>query len=101
MCTVDNTACIMFGVNRFVNELFWELEPLFQMDPLLVFAVVHVCSRYHITDLCANIALPYAIALVAHKLGCIQQLKGNTEVSKNLINSNKQTFVNTISHAVG
>ena len=47
-----------------MNECYEELQSLFTLDPLLVFAVAYICPRCDIADLCGRIPLPYAIALV-------------------------------------
>ena len=47
-----------------LNDHYEELQPLFTLDPLLVFAVAYVCPRCDIVYLCDRIHLPYAIALV-------------------------------------
>ena len=48
----------------FMKEHYEELQSLFKLDPLLVFAVAYICPRCDIADLCDRIHLPYAIALV-------------------------------------
>ena len=47
-----------------MDKHYQELQSLFTLDPLLVFAVAYICPRCEIADLCDNIHLPYAIALV-------------------------------------
>ena len=47
-----------------MRDHYEELQSLFTLDPLLVFAVAYICPRCDITDLCDRIHLPYAIALV-------------------------------------
>ena len=66
---------------RFIEEHYKELEPLFPLDPLLMFVVADVCPADEVSHLCSNISLPYAIALVAKKLDYIQPSVGNTKVS--------------------
>ena len=48
----------------FISKHYEELQPLFTLDPLLVFTVAYVCPRHDIIDLCDRIYIPYAIAVV-------------------------------------
>ena len=56
--------CLFITSCSFMNEHYEELQSLFTLDPLLVFAVAYVCPRCDIVYLCDRIHLPYAIALV-------------------------------------
>ena len=47
-----------------MNEHYEELQSLFTLDPLLVFAVAYICPHCDVAYLCGKIYLPYAIALV-------------------------------------
>ena len=47
-----------------MNEHYEELQSLFMLDPLLVFAVAYICPHCDVAYLCNKIYLPYAIALV-------------------------------------
>ena len=47
-----------------MNKHYEELQSLFTLDPLLVFAVAYICPNCDVADLCDRIHLPYAIALV-------------------------------------
>ena len=47
-----------------MKKHYQELQSLFTLDSLLVFAVAYICPRCEIADLCNNIHLPYAIALM-------------------------------------
>ena len=58
---------------------YQELQSLFALDPLLVFAVAYICPRCDIADLCDNIHLPYAIALVNKNTSDSDALKGEWE----------------------
>ena len=73
--------------SRFMEKHYKELELLFPLDPLLVFVVAYVCPTDDITHLCSNIYLPYALALVAMKLDCVQPSVQTTEVSLITISS--------------
>ena len=64
-----------------MKKHYEELALLFPLDPLLVFAVAYICPKCDIADLCDNIYLPYAIALVAKKLDSVQTSARDTEVS--------------------
>ena len=59
-----NALSIYYISCSFMNEHYEELQSLFTLDPLLVFAVAYVCPRCDIANLCDRIHLPYAIALV-------------------------------------
>lgn len=48
--------------------VYSEVEPLFELDPLLVFAVAYICPCIEVPELCQKMHLPYAIAFVARKL---------------------------------
>ena len=50
-----------------MRKIFPEVKLLFELDPLLVFTVAYICPRKCIPELCEEIHLPYAIALVAKR----------------------------------
>lgn len=51
-----------------MKKHYKELKQLFPLDPLLMFAVAYICPVDDLADLCGNIDLPYAMAIVAKKL---------------------------------
>ena len=63
-----------------MREHYDELAALFPLDPLLVFAVAYLCPMYELADLCDNIDLPYAIALVAKKLEPVNEFTRASKV---------------------
>ena len=62
---------------RFMKEHYKELEELFHLDPLLVLAVAYLCPASDLANLCDNIEMPYAIAIVAMKLESIPHFSGS------------------------
>ena len=68
-----------------MKKHYEELQLLFPLDPLLVFAVAYVCPMSDIADLCDHIHLPYAITLVAKKVDHVYPSAGTTEVSEVIV----------------